>query len=185
MKFVGAVSKFCSCGHEFKPQDKANIPVEIKVYDKGGKGKKECSQCHKFVGAVTQTCICGFDFKAAKQAVKDAKTAAYHAACQQANMPENRPVITPALAAAMLGCKSTIVAPAGACPCALKSTEPEAIDEWVGDVRQAFRSKGQFLTLSGLIYFIHQFFNMFGPEYPIVKAHLETTLGSERACGLA
>lgn len=182
-KFIPAITKICICGLNFKDQEKNSI--EVKVYTHGGKGKKECPQCRKFVGAVSPVCSCGFDFKAAKQAAYDAKKALYFNACQQANMPVDKPSISPALASLMIGCKSTIVAPAGKCPHRLESTEPEVVDEWVGKVRAHFRSKSQFLTLSGLIYFVNEFFYMFGEEYPVVKAHLESSLGSERAIGLA
>ena len=183
-KFVPAITKLCVCKFDFSLQEKKSIG-EIKVYNKGGKGKKECPECHKYVGAVSAVCGCGFDFKAAKQASKDAKAAMYYAACQQANMPTDRPSITPALASLMMGCKSTVVAPAGKCPHRLDSVEPEAIDEWVDKVRGTFKSKGQFLTLSGLVYFVNEFFNMFGPDYPKVRSYLETSLGSERVFGLS
>lgn len=182
-RFIPAITKVCVCGLDFKAQDKSSIATEVKVYNNGGKGKKECPQCRKFVGAVSAVCACGFDFKAAKQAVKDAKAAAYFSACQQANMSVDRPSISPELASLMLGCKSTIVAPAGKCPHRLESTEPQEVDEWVDKVRSYFKSKGQFLTLNGLIYFVNEFYHMFGPEYPIVRSYLETSLGSERSCG--
>ena len=67
-KYVGAVTKVCACGFEFKNQEKSVVAVDVKTYDEGGKGKKQCPQCNKYVGAKTSACACGHDFKEAKAA---------------------------------------------------------------------------------------------------------------------
>jgi hypothetical protein len=177
-KYVGAVTKVCVCGFEFKNQEKSVVAVDVKTYDEGGKGKKQCPQCKKYVGAKTSACACGHDFKEAK--------------ATQAVAPSPNPVVVkkeegqakPAVNSRMLGCRYSITAPAGACPHKLASTDPEAIDEWADRVRVEFNKESKFLTLSGLIYFVHHFYDMFSPEYQMVRSHLETSLGHERAYGL-
>jgi hypothetical protein len=185
-KFVPAVTKICICGFEFQKKDKSDGALEVKTYTEGGKGKKLCLQCKKYVGAVTKICACGFNFGEAKDAKKQAATAAVKAAFQQAQLSfGEKAVINPAYLSLMAGCKSTIIAPAGRCPHKLDSTEPEVVDEWVHKLRSTFSTKTQFLTITGVIYFIHQFFDMFGPEYKKVRDHIEATLGSERTLGLS
>jgi len=42
--------------------DEPDAPREIKVYDEGGKGRKQCSQCKKYVGVRQSICVCGHVF---------------------------------------------------------------------------------------------------------------------------
>jgi hypothetical protein len=183
-KYVAAVTKICACGSEFAA--KTNFKAEISTFSTGGRGKKECPDCRKFVGAIVPKCVCGFDFKQAKISKKDALSQSIRSALQAANLQsQEKLTFSPEFASLMVGCKSTIIAPAGSCPHKLDSTEPEKIDEWISKVRLSFKNKQQFLTISGVIYFIHQFFNMFSPEYKTVREYVEKSLGSERSLGLS
>jgi hypothetical protein len=185
-KFVPAVTKICICGFEFQKKDKTDGALEVKTYNQGGKGKKLCLQCNKYVGAVTKICSCGFDFGAAKDAKKQAASDAIKAAFQQAQMSfGEKATINPAYLSLMAGCKSTVIAPAGQCPHKLESTEPEAIDDWIHKLRHTYSNKAQFLTITGIIYYVHQFFDMFGPDYKKVRDHIENAIGSERDLGLS
>ena len=39
------------------------IDSMIKVYEEGGRGKKQCPSCSKYVGAISKKCICGHIFQ--------------------------------------------------------------------------------------------------------------------------
>lgn len=175
-KFVGAVTKICACGFDFKNQVKPEKITEIKTYDEGGKGKKQCSECKKFVGALTKVCACGFEFFKAKKENKPTTDYVKKEPIEKVHRPSINPL--------MLGCRYSITAPAGKCPHKLDSTNPEDIDAWANKVRNSFSNESKFLTLSGLIYFVRHFYEMFSPEYQMVKDHLETSLGHERSYGL-
>lgn len=41
----------------------ATMTAEVKTYDVGGLGRKQCPSCKKFVGARNMKCACGYDFK--------------------------------------------------------------------------------------------------------------------------
>lgn len=42
--------------------DEPDVPREVKVYDEGGKGRKQCSRCKKYVGVRQTICACGHVF---------------------------------------------------------------------------------------------------------------------------
>lgn len=173
--FIPAVCKLCVCGFDFSSQIKEKKPTNIATYSEGGRGKKQCPECKKYVGAKAAACLCGYKFEGstkpapkplAKDVVKTEK--------------EDRLPLNPL----MLDCRYSIIAPAGACPVKLLSIEKEHVEEWADRVRNSFRKQSLFLTLSGLIYFITQFYSYHSDEYKTVRGHLEDFLGHERSFGI-
>lgn len=179
-KYVGAVTKICACGFDFKNQEKKVVikeASEIKTYSEGGKGKKQCPECKKYVGAVTKLCVCGHAFQ---KEIKAKPPVTQRSEEKTDTKTEPRPSVS----SRMLGCRYSITAPAGKCPHKLESTEPEAIDEWIDKVRSSFQKECKFLTAKGLIYFVRHFYEMFSPDYQKVKNYIEESLAHELAYGL-
>ena len=175
----------CSCSHYFKlqPQVRVATPIpkavesivekEIKTYEEGGKGKKQCKNCKKFVGIRSSVCACGTSFNVA---LKLSETP------EKASLPTTvaMPDIQSGFKLSICERKSRILAPAGNCPHRLSGTDPESIDEWVVKVRNTFAAKRDFLTMKGVIYFVRHFYNMDSPEYKTVKEHIVRTLSDEQ-----
>jgi len=173
--FVPAICKTCVCGFSFASKIKEKKSLNVTTYTEGGRGKKQCPECKKYVGAKTAVCFCEYKFEGStkpvpKPLIKDIAKAE----------KENRLPINPM----MLGCRHSIIAPAGACPCKLTSTEREHVEDWADRVRKTFHQQSLFLTLSGLIYFITQFYSYHSEEYNTVRNHLEDFLGHERSFGV-
>ena len=132
---------------------------KIRTYTEGGKGRKKCPSCEQFLSLVYKICQCGFDFSKSKK-VEEVVDKIYEKALHD-------------------GCKTIILIPAGSCPIVLKSSKIKDVKIWADSLRDEFNNRQQFLSITGLIYFIGQFFKVLDPERDIAIENIKKVFAEE------
>lgn len=161
------------------PAPKAPAPATDnggKVYDEGGKGRKQCPSCKKYVPGVRKQCVCGHTFvpkTKGPEVPPEPKEPREPRATEPRGEPREPSYSDPRLL--------RVSTPAGACPHKLKSMEWDDVQEWAELVRAAGRETGRFYTVSALIYFVRHTYDINSPEYQTVKGVLLEMYGHERA----
>ena len=146
---------------EVKEEVKEEVIQEskIKTYAEGGKGRKKCPSCERFLSLVYKICQCGFDFSKSKK-VEEVVDKIYEKALHN-------------------GCKTIILIPAGSCPIVLKSSKIKDVKIWADSLRDQFNNKQQFLSITGLIYFIGHFFKVLDPERDLAIENIKKVYAEE------
>ncbi|CAE7860173.1 ruvB [Symbiodinium microadriaticum] len=168
---------------------KATKPVEtkeIKTYDEGGRGKKQCPSCQKYVGARNAVCACGHEFNKPKPKPAPRSVGAAAAPLIRQPEPEVEQEYTPGRHVfCTVRQRTAIPAPATQpCPHKLESTDIAAVEEWAEKVRiSCQREYGQWMMVSALRYYASGFYDVFSEEFETVKAHLNTIYAGEPGVG--
>jgi hypothetical protein len=167
----------CLCGHIFgteapkpvkrEPPVASNVPKEVRIYDEGGLGRKECPSCHKFVGVRVPQCACGHFFKKADKPAKPEPPKVVHVE------PEETPQKVRRIGGMI------IAVPAGECPIKLRGVDRESVETWADEVRNTFSERNEHLTVNGLCYYSRQFYEFHSAEYKTVKAELASIYPGE------
>ena len=146
---------------EVKEEVKEEVIQEskIKTYAEGGKGRKKCPSCERFLSLVYKICQCGFDFSKSKK-VEEVVDKIYEKALHN-------------------GCKTIILIPAGSCPIVLKSSKIKDVKIWADSLRDQFNDRQQFLSITGLIYFIGHFFKVLDPERDLAIENIKKVYAEE------
>ena len=163
-------------------------PTEIKTYDEGGRGKKQCPSCEKYVGARNAVCACGHEFKkvtsvTASPVPKHApKSVGAAAAPVRRTVQRDEPQeYTPGRHVFCTVRQRTAI-PAGACPHKLNGTDIQTVEEWAEKVRiHCQREHQSWMMLSALKYYAREFYDIFGDSdsYEIVKTNLDVLYAGE------
>jgi hypothetical protein len=153
-KFVHARCLSCICGHKFvkgvaKVTKKAKaVNKDVKVYKKGGAGKKQCVPCKAYVGVRTSYCKCGYDFKRGSYKKSE-------------EIPLTIEEIEGRALAKALGyshVKKTIT-PAGLPYKKLTGNTYKKVAEWAEENVDIGLGNDQFLTLAALLYWVNHYFS--------------------------
>ena len=127
--------------------------------DKPGRGRKECPSCHKYPGVRSKTCPgCGHVFvsKPAKKVegkvlVKVKTKSEPKEAAETETLSMGGVTLRPG--------EFAVTTPRGKCPVQLESTEREAVEVWMKEVREAY-SEGA-LTSEALSYWARTMYPYF------------------------
>lgn len=153
--------------HEPTQSSKPAQPVatSVKTFDGPGRGRKQCPECNAYVGVRTPQCNCGHAFGAKP------KSSSPPLVRDEMGERPRRSSFDPR--------QLVIIAPAGACPHKLTSTERDDVEEWAEKVREYGVDHNRFFTIKALAYFARQFYELFTPEHDQVKAHLQDIYAEE------
>jgi len=149
--------------------------VEIKTYDDGGRGKKQCPACKKYIGARNAICACGHEFSKAPatQPVQPKSVGAAAAPVRRVQEAEQPQEYTPGRHV-LCTVRGRTEVPAGACPIKLTGTDIQTVEEWAEKVRiYCQRERSQWMMLSALKYYAREFYDIFGPDYAEISKNLE------------
>lgn len=148
----------------------------VATFTEGGKGRKQCPTCNVFVAALSRKCACGheFVFKPKRQSVEIEDEV-------DEEVPEevmpNKAVkkLTPA------SFKKRTAIPSGECPHKLTGNDKPTITDWGLKVRGVYAARGEFLMLTGLIYFMGYFYdrNRDIKGYTTARDNLESVFSNE------
>lgn len=144
----------------------------LKVYKKGGRGRKQCKnlECLVYVGAKTKVCPnCNYSFFQDKSPKKE---------------PEKKKVSLPPkveYAEKKITVKTAkdfahiVITPAGKCPVPLKDVplDKENICKWALALREWGLKQGDYLTDEAIVYYSRQTYGIFSPEFEIVRKIVE------------
>ena len=132
--------------------------------NEAGRGRKQCSACKNYVGVRTGKCECGHEFAGSAKASPAVTVAgsAVVAASKPAVVEER--VVRPNIHSAEL------IAPAGPCPIALASAEPEVVKAWVADIQSYYARKGYTIGMTGIRYLVSKCFAPSSDEYKAAVA---------------
>lgn len=151
-KYVGFRAEECVCGHIFEAEAvKEEIP-SITTYEEGGSHRKECP-CGKFVNKKNMECVCGHKFEEAPVS-------------SVTNYKPSEMEIEASRAKQRCGCSCLLIlAPAGACPVKLTSTDPDHVADWANNVISTGHQQGKHFSPSAIRYYVRTFYDMGSPEY--------------------
>ena len=152
----------------------------IKVFNTGGRGKRQCPNCKVYVGIRTEQCVCGHEFQ------KKVANAA-------PEIREARVVIDPVAAAVAAedtdddfgnalpnGRCTWVHTPAGKPPHNLNGTAREEVHKWAEQIRSDGFREGRYYTVHALIYWVRYFYDINGKSFcPSCNNKVE----NRRGCG--
>lgn len=140
-----------------------------------GRGRKQCPACHNYVGVRTRQCDCGHEFSKT-----NGGDAPVHAPKQEPKTeakdapPKDEPRPSHIR-------RQGVWTPAGAAPAKLSGTSEDEVYEWAEKVLAHGERVGKHYLVQALIYWVREFYDINGPEFPIVKAHLLNLYAGEAA----
>lgn len=143
-----------------------------------GRGRKQCPTCHNYVGVRTRQCDCGYEFGKANgdppvhAPKQEPKTEAVAPPPPKEPKEEPRPSHIR---------RQGVWTPAGAAPAKLAGTSEDEVYEWAEKVLAHGERVGKHYLVQALIYWVREFYDINGPEFPIVKAHLLNLYSGEAA----
>jgi hypothetical protein len=148
----------------------------VKVFNSGGKGKKQCQNesCAVYVGVRNRICpVCNTEFIKKEYSIKEASEAPRSAKDLE---DSTSLIIKKTNIKTDKDYDSVILIPRGVCPVNLNRKEltRDNIISWAIDVRRWFLdNEKQYLALSAIVYYARTFYNIFSKEYTMIRAILE------------
>lgn len=139
-----------------------------------GRGRKQCPACHNYVGVRTRTCDCGHEFGKANGGEAPANPPKQEPKTETVAPPKDEPRPSHIR-------RQGVWTPAGAAPAKLTGTSEEEVYEWAEKVLAHGERVGKHYLVQALIYWVREFYDINGPEHPIVKAHLLNLYAGEAA----
>ena len=145
----------------------------MKLQNGGGKGRKQCPSCKKYVGVRTLTCDCSHEFGVAKPKSSGVvkPIASKKPKLEEPEEPEEEEEEEEEDAQPE-GRVRRIWTPAGGSPARLGGTSREEVHCWAEKVRKSGFNKGLHYLVQAVLYWAREFYDINGPDYQIVRAHL-------------
>jgi hypothetical protein len=195
--YVAQQTQTCACGHKFEKPDSKQIlekvlsgdlteeearqqieSQKVKVYDTGGRGRKQCPQCRKFVGYSAEYCGCGLKFGKYQPPKKKANGGQFAA-------PVMVDLESSQFQRAMGTQSLLVIAPSGICPCKLTGIDYDSVKAWAEKVVEAGEQLDKCYSPAALRYFAREFgalidFDVFSEKYETVCGHI--TQWSQQLC---
>jgi hypothetical protein len=129
---------------------------EIKVFDKKGRGKKECPKCLRIIGVRHKVCVCKHEFKK-KEIVKEVNSPE---AIEARNFINSLGYYPMGL--------SVVFTPRGKCPIKFKGD----IGDWADKMVERYYGDNYVISPEALVYMIGKFSKFNSTEYHKNKADL-------------
>jgi len=144
-----------------------------------GRGRKQCPACKKYVGVRTLICTCSHEFGVAKPKAPAVVKLTASKKPKLEEPEEDEPEEEEEEEeedndedAQPEGRVRRIWTPAGGSPAKLGGTSREEVHCWAEKIRKSGFNNGLHYLVQAVLYWAREFYDINGPDYQIVRAHL-------------